>query len=104
MVRDITNTSDPADSLTSYQVEPIIFSTIGLILVAVSIPALANMVAYNSAIDSLSPDEAMRINMIASSKGFTARYIARIIVGLFLIFFSQKLCGWITKVRKKIAQ
>ena len=101
MVKDTTSTSKQAESLTSYQVEALIFLPIGVILVTVSIPALANMVAYNIAIDTLSTDATTKAQIIASSKGFTTRYIAKLLVGIFLIFYSHKLCHLVAKVRKK---
>jgi hypothetical protein len=101
-VRDITGTTESIESITDNHLEALIFSGIGLVLVATSIPAIANMIAYNSAIETLNPDAATKVQMIASSKGFTAKYIAKIACGLFLLIFSEKLYRLLSKIRKKV--
>jgi hypothetical protein len=102
IVRDITGTTESIESITDNHLEALIFSGIGLVLVATSIPAIANMIAYNSAIETLNPDAATKVQMIASSKGFTAKYIAKIACGLFLLVFSEKLYRLLSKIRKKV--
>lgn len=101
MVKGITPPSEAAKPLSSYQIEALIISTVGLVILAVSIPQLVNMVAYNNSIGMID-DPALKAQVIASSKGFTGRYISKIIFGLFLLFFSEKLCLVVAKVRKKI--
>ena len=83
MVKEATSSPEQAETIANYQVESLIFSTIGLILVVVSIPALANMVAYNSAIGTFEVEAISKAQMVASSKGFTTKYIVRIVVGIF---------------------
>ena len=102
IVRDFTTTKESIEPIADYHFEALIFSGIGLVLVATSIPAIANMVAYNSAIETLNPDAPTKVQMIASSKGFTAKYIAKIICGLFLLIFSEKLCRLFSKIRNKV--
>ena len=102
MVKDSTDASENLQRLKYWQAESLIFSTIGLILVVVSIPALANMVAYNIAIGTFEVDAVPKAQMIASSQGFTTKYIVKIVLGVFLIFFSEKICSVVAKIRKKI--
>ena len=66
-----------------------------------NITAIANMIAYDSAIETLNPDAETKVQMIASSKGFTAKYIAKIACGLLLVF-SEKLCRLLSNIRKKV--
>ncbi len=104
MVKDSTAAPGNLQGLEDWKVESLIFSTIGLILVAVSIPALANIVAYNTNIGTFEVDAATKAQMIASSQGFTTKYIVRIVLGVFLIFFSDKLCSLVAKIRNKIKE
>ncbi|MDH3974652.1 MAG: hypothetical protein OEV42_10285 [Deltaproteobacteria bacterium] len=102
MVKDSTNSSEHPEGLEGRQVESLIFSTIGVILVAVSIPALANMVAYHRTISTFEVDAVSKAQMVAGSKGFITKYIVKIAVGIFLIFFSEKLCHLLSKGRNRI--
>jgi uncharacterized membrane protein len=104
MVKDSTVAPKNPQGLEDRQVESLIFSTIGLILVVVSIPALANMVAYNTTIGTYEVDAATKAQMVASSQGFTTKYIVRIILGVFLILFSEKLCSLVANIRNKIKE
>ncbi len=101
MVRNISNNNGINSNPPNTQVEPIIFSAIGLIILSTAIPQLVSIITYNSSIDMIGNDPTLKAQALASSKAFTARYIAKLLVGFSLLFFSDKLCELIEKVRTK---
>lgn len=102
IVKDIKDNSNTNTYPSYIQFEIIIFSIVGLIVLATAIPELANMLAYNSIIDTIQDDASLKLQATASSRGFTAKYITKIVVGCGLLFFSDKLCFFIQKIRTKI--
>ncbi len=85
----------------SHELEPLIFSCIGLVLIVTAIPQLVNMVVYHSAVSNITNDPTLTTEAIASTKAFTARFIAKIIIGLLLVLFSNKCWIIIAKMRNK---
>jgi len=100
MVKDLPS-SEKEISLTplNSQIEPLIFSTIGLIILVTAIPQLVGMLTYNNAINMIGDDPVLQAKVIASSKSFTVSYLAKCIVGCSLLFFSGKLSKVLQKIR-----
>lgn len=101
MVKGLAIHSKPTRPLSRYQIEALIISSVGLIILVLSIPQLVNMVTYNNSLVMID-DPALKAQVVASSKGFTGRYIAKMLVGIFCLFFSEKLSFFIQQARKKI--
>lgn len=104
MLKEKINSPEMSSSLSRETIEQTVFSIVGLIIAAVSIPGLSSLFAYHSALDSLNSDPSFKVEALAGFKGHLVRYIIQIIIGLFLLFYSNIVTGLIGRIRGTAAR
>ena len=99
MIKETNSYSNFTSSLSREQIEQVIFSIVGLIIVVVAIPGLLGLFAYHRSLDSLNSDLTVKIQATASLRSYLVGYIAKIIIGLFLLCFPNIVAGLPGRVR-----
>jgi heme/copper-type cytochrome/quinol oxidase subunit 2 len=103
MIKKHNSKPEQISNFSGIDFEQILFSAIGLILLAISIPGAISIISYNVAINSTEvKDIATKVHIEASSSSFLAKYIAGIFLGCVFLVFSKILTQKIEMFRNKI--
>lgn len=102
MVKDNKISTFQTERIQKHHFEGLIFSSIGLILVVISIRGLAGMIAYNNSVNTFDHNTGISDKLIASSISYTTKHLVEFIMGLLLLFYSDKLSRILNNIRKKI--
>jgi len=103
IISDETSTTKRSKSrFTQYEIEVIIFSIVGLLLLAKAIPQIFSLITYRKSIASLSSDPIIEIQAVASFKSSLIYHIIRIIIGAYLLIFPHHFVKALENLRSKI--
>ena len=93
--------SDNINQISMGEIELLIFSVVGLVVIVHAIPQLFSLITYRKAADALADDPIIKIQALATFKSSLVYNILKIIIGAYLLCFSKQITGLITKYRNK---
>ena len=93
--------AETTNGLSKNQIEVLVMSFIGLILIVHAIPNLASLITYRKVAATLTSDPIIEVKTLATYKSSLVYNIVKILIGAYLLLFSRQFMGLINKLRNK---
>ncbi len=99
---ETSSTKQPKSQFSKQQIEVIIFTVVGLLILVYGIPQLVSMIIYRKSVAPLVADPLIKIKEVASFKSALAYQIIEIVIGAYLLIFPHHFVKALENLRGKI--